>query len=63
MHKSNTRDVSTYECTNTESRKYLKTKGYDYIPELVMLKGCSKFVYYKTKNDKNPKENNQRGMF
>jgi len=63
MHKSNTRDISTYECMNTDSRKYLKSKGYDYIPELVMLRGCSKWVDYMTKDDKKPKEDNQRGMF
>ena len=48
---------------NTDSRNYLKSKGYDYIPELVMLRGCSKWVDYMTKDDKKPKEDNQRGMF
>ena len=48
---------------NTDSRKYLKSKGYDYIPEAVMLRGCSKWVDYMTKDSKKPKEDNQRGMF
>ena len=63
LHKSNTRTISTYECTQEDSRKYLKSKGYTYIPELVMSRGCSKFTDHEGKTDKKLKEDNQGSMF
>jgi len=65
LHRSNTRDLANYECTNPYSRKYLESKEHRYIPRSVMDNGCSKWEskrHYKPA-PKAGVESNQKKMF
>lgn len=56
FHKSITRYDDDYQCMNPGARKELKKRGYDSIPDAVLIHGCSFYLHKNNKPEKEVKE-------
>ena len=56
FHRSSTRFDDDYQCMNPKARKELKKRGYDSIPDAVLIHGCSSYLHKDSEPEKKEKE-------
>ena len=56
FYKSNTRFENDYQCMEPNARKELKKRGYDSIPKVVLIHGCSFYLHKDSDQEKEKKK-------